>query len=433
MSFCQEPRSTCALGGALALINSLDRAVPIIHAGPGCGSVLTFGQNLGGGYQHIGYASGSAAPSSNTLEKHVVFGGEGRLREQIQSTLELVDADLYFVVTGCTAGLIGDDAKAVVSEFASKGAQQGKVVLAETPGFKGSTYDGYGLAFQALVDQVTRPARTKERHSVNLLGIVPAQDPYWQGNLAEIRRLLERIGAKIILSGDGDNLAAFQRAAKASLNVVFSAGADLGVAEAFWERYQVPSLRFRLPIGSNTGDFLRRVAGTLELDREKTEKVIESEEKEFWKYLIKLSEAYAYILVNREFGVVADSNYAAGLTRFLTADLGLTPKVVIVTDDPTEDERVNVRREILELPHGLAPAVFFESDGYNIAEALRANRPDILIGSSSDKDTARSLQVPILTVAYPLVDRIALATGYTGYRGGVNLVENLVSTILSGS
>ena len=150
MSFCQEPRSTCALGGALALINSLDRAVPIIHAGPGCGSVLTFGQNLGGGYQHIGYASGSAAPSSNMLEKHVVFGGEGRLREQIQSTLELVDADLYFVVTGCTAGLIGDDAKAVVSEFASKGAQQGKVVLAETPGFKGSTYDGYGLAFQAL-------------------------------------------------------------------------------------------------------------------------------------------------------------------------------------------------------------------------------------------------------------------------------------------
>ncbi len=136
MSYEETARATCALGGALSLIHSIERAVPIIHAGPGCGSVLNFGQNTSSGFQYIGYASGSATPSTNTLEKHVVFGGEDRLREQIKSTLELVDADLYFVVSGCTAGLIGDDIRSVVSEFSGNGKA---VIFAETPGFKGNT------------------------------------------------------------------------------------------------------------------------------------------------------------------------------------------------------------------------------------------------------------------------------------------------------
>ena len=68
MSFAEEPRATCALGGALSLISSLHRTVPMFHAGPGCGFTLTFGQNIANGYQYIGYASGFAAPSTNTLE-----------------------------------------------------------------------------------------------------------------------------------------------------------------------------------------------------------------------------------------------------------------------------------------------------------------------------------------------------------------------------
>jgi nitrogenase molybdenum-iron protein beta chain len=428
MSYIDSPRSTCALGGALSLINSLDRVVPIIHAGPGCGSVLTFGQDLGGGYQYIGYASGSAAPSTNTLEKHVVFGGESRLREQIKHTLEIVDADLYFVVTGCTAGLIGDDARAIVREFSDAGKN---VILAETPGFKECTYSGYEIAYQALIDQVTKPAKVKDPVAVNLLGVVPAQDPYWQGNLAELRRLLEKIGVKVILSGDGDGVANIRAAAKASLNIVLSAGTDLSFAEYFKEKFGVPYYLHPLPIGTATGGFLRKVASLLKLPSETVENVISQEEEAFWKYLIKLSEAYAFILVNREFGVIGDSNYAAGITRFFTVDLGLTPKIVVVTDDPTEEERETVLAEICRLPEGLAPKVVFEPDGYRVAEALAENRPDILVGSSADRAQARKLHIPLLSITYPLVDRLVLSQGFTGYRGGVSLAENLGTAILS--
>lgn len=428
MSFVDSPRSTCALGGALTYINSLSRTAPVIHAGPGCGSVLTFGQNFGGGYQHIGYSGGFAAPSSNTLEHHVVFGGEGRLREQIKTTLEVIDADLYFVVTGCTAGLIGDDVRAVVGEFAEKGKN---VVFAETPGFKGNTYAGYEIATRALLSQVVRPAGTKRRASVNILGIVPAQDPFWQGNLAEIRRLLEKIGVKVNLSGDGDRLADVRRAAEAELNIVLSPTTGVAAAEYLREAHGVPFIQHALPVGMETGGFLRKVAEALSLKADKVEGVIAREEEYLWKNLVKLSEAYAYILVNREFGIVSDSNYAIGLTRFLTNDLGLIPRIVILTDDPPAPLRESILSGFSGLEGTVVPKIVFEPDGFNIARLLEENRPDILLGSTIDRETAKKLSLPILPLAFPLTDRVALANSYSGYRGAVNLAEDIGSAILS--
>ena len=428
MSFCEAPRATCALGGALAYINSLSKAAPIIHAGPGCGSVLTFGQNFGGGYQHIGHSGGFAAPSSNTLERHVVFGGEERLREQIGTTLEVIDADLYFVITGCTAGLIGDDVRAVVGEYAEKGKN---VVFAETPGFKGNTYAGYEIASRALLSQVVRPAVKKRKATVNLLGIVPAQDPFWQGNLAEIIRLLAKIGVKVNLSGDGDRLADLRRAAEAELNIVLSPTTGLAAAQYLRESHGIPFIQHTLPIGTETGHFLRKVAEALGIDSGKVEKVIAREEDFLWKHFVKLSEAYAYILVNREFGVVSDSSYAIGLTRFLTNDLGLIPRIVIISDDPAEPRRQSILEGFKGLEGNIEPKVVFEPDGFNIERLLEQNRPDILIGSTIDREIAKKLFLPILAVSFPLTDRVALSNAYAGYRGAVNLAEDLGSAILS--
>ncbi|PWB49686.1 MAG: hypothetical protein C3F06_14050 [Candidatus Methanoperedenaceae archaeon] len=428
MSYVETARSTCALGGALSLIHSIEKAVPIIHAGPGCGSVLNFGQNLASGYQFIGYASGSASPSTNTLEKHVIFGGENRLREQIKSTLELVDADLYFVVSGCTAGLIGDDIRSVVSEFSGNSET---VIFSEAPGFKGSTYQGYEIAYKSLIDQVIQPVTRKEKNTVNLLGIVPAQDPFWQGNISEIVRLLGRIGLKVNLSGDGDTVKKIRKAAGVDLNILLSANTGISAAKHFKEKFDVSYIQYPLPIGTETGKFLREIANTLGLDKQKVNKVIEEEEKYLWKYLIKFSEAYAFILVNKEFGIIGDTNYVIGMTRFLTNDLGLHPKLAVVTDAPSESIRDTIKESITNLNYDLSPGVIFESDAYKIWDEVSKNPPDLLIGSSADKPAAQKLNIPLLATSYPLYDRIALSKGYSGYRGSINLVEDIGDVLLS--
>ena len=428
MSFSEEPRSTCALGGALSLISSLHRAVPIIHAGPGCGFTLTFGQNIANGYQYIGYASGFAAPSTNTLEKHVVFGGENRLREQIRTTLELMDADIFFVVSGCTAGLIGDDVRSIVGEF--EGSEK-PVIFSETAGFKGNTYRGYDLALRSLVDQLVVPAEKKTPKLVNLFGVVPSQDAFWQGDINEIVRLLNKIGLKVNLSGNGDNIEKIRRAAEAELNIVLSEHTGQQTAELFQEKYQVPYIKYSLPIGTETSKFLRTVAEALGLDRELVEKVIAEEEEEFWKYLIEFSEAYVFLLINKEFDVISDSNYAIGLAKFLSNDLGLFPKLIAITDSPDESLRPVIESRIGELNYNLSPKVIFEDDSYKIWEEIALDVPNLVFGSSIDRAPARKHKALLFPVSYPLFDQTVLSKGYSGYRGAVRLVEDLGTALLT--
>lgn len=429
MSYIDSPRTTCALGGALDLVHSIYRAVPVIHAGPGCGMALSTG-NLGHGYQYVGYACGYAAPSTNTLEKQVVYGGESRLRDQIRTTIEVMDAELYFVISGCTAGLIGDDIKSVVAEF--KGSPK-PVIFAETSGFKGDTYQGYDIAYKALIDQLVKPAKKRAKATVNLLGIVPLQDAFWEGNLAEIVRLLERIGAKVNLTGNGDTVEKIRGAAKAELNIVLSPNAGVSAAEHFQRKFGVPYLVYPLPIGTDTAGFLRQVGEALKLDSAKVESVIEDEEKRYWKYLLKFTEAHVFSLSNKEFAVIGDAAYAVGLTRFLANDLSLTPKLVAITENTPEQLRETIAESVRRLDYDLDPKVVFEPDNYKIWELLKENRPHILFGNTNDKVEGKRLGISTLLVSFPLFDYVALTKGYAGYRGALTLAEDLSTTLISGN
>lgn len=429
MSYIDAPRVTCALGGALDLVNSIYRATPIIHAGPGCGMALFTG-NLGHGYQYEGYACGYAMPSTNTLEKQVVFGGEDRLREQIKTTLEVIDADVYFVVSGCTVGLIGDDIKAVVNEFSGSDKP---VIFAETSGFKGDTYRGYEIAYKSMVDQLTVRSKKRTRGVVNLLGIVPLMDAFWQGNINEIVRLLQRIGLKVNLSGNGDTVEKIKNASKVELNIVLSPNTGIAVAEHFKQKFGVPYIVHPLPIGSETGNFLREVARTLHLDLEKVEKVIEEEENQLWKYLLKFTEAHVFSLSNKEFAVIADSGYAVGITKFLANDLSLTPGLIAVTDQPEENLREPIRENISKLDYDLEPIVLFESDNYKIWETIKENKPNVIFGNTNDKIEGKKYGISTFPLTFPLYDQVVLSKGYSGYRGAVTLAEELSTMLISGT
>ena len=52
------------------------------------------------------YCGGTQIPTSAIREKHVVFGGADRLREEIKSAQGLLDAKLFVVTTGCMTEMI---------------------------------------------------------------------------------------------------------------------------------------------------------------------------------------------------------------------------------------------------------------------------------------------------------------------------------------
>ena len=134
------PKGGCVLAGINSVLGAIDRVCPIYHSGPGCCMQTTASDQGQSGHKSSCFVSSVSIPSSNMLEKEVVFGGINKLRTTIQGAIDIIDADAYFVLTGCTAGIIGDDIASVTNEFAHKGVP---IYPIDTPGFTGDSNLGY--------------------------------------------------------------------------------------------------------------------------------------------------------------------------------------------------------------------------------------------------------------------------------------------------
>jgi len=424
-------RNSCALHGALAVIEAIEGAVPVIHSTAGCGV-----QNyLGVTRQNPGSDpfGGPPVSSSNISEKHVVFGGGSRLREQLKNTVKVVRGDLYAILSGCATEMVGDDIPAMAKEGRE---QDWPVVYANTPGFRGAVHQGYQLAVKALIEQLPDLGKSDTAGAtaglVNIWGIVPHQDPFWRGNLEELGRLLEGVGlVPNLLLGSGAGVAAWKRVPEAVLNLVVSSWGDQP-ARLLEERYGTPTLGFNgMPVGNAAGQLVRSVTELLGLDEERSEAFLQGEEKRLDGYLAGLADTYYRAGFQREFALVGESAQVAGLSDFLAGTLGLVPRILIVTDNPPEYAREALVTRLAGLVPGYRTEVSFTEDRAEIADLVLSADPGLVLGSSLEVGVADRLGVPFLQVSFPVVDRVLLSRGYTGYRGAVALLEDLGSAILS--
>lgn len=423
----ENPRYSCALGGALPFVGAIARAVPIIHAGPGCGMQVFNGQNYVAGYQGYGYAGGASVPSTNTYEREAVFGGEARLRQVIGSTLEIMDADLFVLVTGCTAEIIGDDIGAVVAEFADSAVP---IAFAETGGFKGNTYYGYDAVLDALARQIVDPPLRPGSRTVNLFGVVPSQDLFWQGNLEEVARLLRGIGLQVnTFLTHGQGLQELRRSSEAALNIVLSPYLAQAALNTYRERFGTPWLRYPgVPIGPTaTAEFLHLVADALALPKRKVRSFLEAETAYTYEYFDKSSLVVTGFSYQHRFAIVGDSATVVGVTRFLANDYSQLPAIAVVTDDPPEEARAEIVRALQSLEYADPPPVKFLADFWSIGEELRSAAPTFVLGSSLDKDLAQDIGALHQSVSFPATDRLILNRAYAGFRGSITLVEDYLA------
>jgi nitrogenase molybdenum-iron protein beta chain len=442
--FVERPRYLCPLGGAMGTITALPGAVPILHAAPGCAGNITWTHNGGSGLQVGGYCGGLAVPSSNVLEREIVFGGERRLRDEIRNTLDVVEGELYVVLTGCVTEVIGDDVRAVVREFQAEGVP---IISAETGGFKGNSYYGYDLVLQSLFRNFVDRSQEKVKGRVNLWGAVPFMDVFYRGNLEGLQLLLEQLGLEVntFFAVDG-SLSRLKEAAAAELNIVVSDVYGIEAARVFEEVHGTPCLTAPLPIGPAASDgFLRQVGRALSLDSSRVERLIERENRRYYRFLEPLIDCYNDLDLQRYAVVVGDANYAPAVTRFLSDDLGWLPELAVITDQLTPEQEPILAERLSHLESGLRPHVVFETDTSEVIRHLyrrwprfrsqkhyNAFSPAFVVGSSLDRELARALGAAHLSVSFPVANRAVLDRGYAGYRGGLHLLEDLLSAIVAG-
>jgi nitrogenase molybdenum-iron protein beta chain len=430
LPFAEAPRYSCSLAGALTSTLGIFGGVPILHSGAGCGLGQQFGVTYAGGSNAAGGQGTTNTPCSCLVEEHVIFGGEDKLRKLIRSSTEVMVGDFFAVISGCIPSLIGDDVDAVVDEFREKVP----LVHVKAPGFGGTSYDGYELLFEAIADQLLE-ARPVQKRLVNVFGVVPFQHLFWKGDLATIKRTLARIGveANVVFTEFG-GLENLKKIPAAELNLILSPWNGQRVAAKLEEKFGTPSTTFPgVPIGpKETARLLRQVAQALQLDAAQVEAAIQEEERHAYRFAEYFGDVIMMGAPHAYFAVAADSGTAINVTKYLVNEVAYLAEVVIVTDDPPEASRARIVEELtagLETP--VKPEVIFEADAYQIRQKLKGRSFLHLFSSSLEKHIAADEFNGALqhTVSFPSYDRLILDRSFAGFRGGLVLMEELISTV----
>jgi nitrogenase molybdenum-iron protein beta chain len=326
---------------------------------------------FGAGYLGTEYCSGHSAPSSGITETEIVFGGNERLKEQIESTLKLIDGKLYIVTTGCMTEMIGDDAEGAVAEFAEEGHP---IIAIKTPSFRGDSDIGHQILLEGLFNKWVKKQGETDPRLVNVFGILPGYDPFFRGDLEEIERLGAKLGLKVNTffspTQTFDNILS---APNAALNIVFSRAWCHEFAKNFEEKHGTPFWVTDLPIGPEaTDNFILGLSSKLKLDKNVAEKVIKEENEHYYRYFSRTADNYSDGDM-RHYGVtVTNSNYALPLNKYLYNELGWVPADAFVTDKLSEEQKSAVLEGFAEFP--IKPQ--FEGGAKDIAQAIFHNHEE---------------------------------------------------------
>jgi nitrogenase molybdenum-iron protein beta chain len=436
----EQQRFMCAIGGMQTVV-AIPKAVPILHSGPGCGTMVQ-----GFFERSTGYAGGSTSPCTNFSESEVVFGGEDKLKKILSNTYKVLDTELQVILTGCASAIVGDDVNSVARQFTEDGKP---VVYVDTAGFKYTNYQSHSIVVNSIVEQFVDKfydkTAAKDSRLVNVFASIPYQDPFWKGNLEELKRLFEGIGLKanILFGPYSGGISEWKTIPLAAFNVLLSPWYGLEIVENLKSKYNQPFFHFPyIPIGANeTTKCLNSLLDFANLnganiDAAKAKNFIEREEKSFYEEIDNLATfllEFRYGLPNF-FHVLSDSGYVLALTKFLLNEVGLIPKELFIMEQTPEEDRDKILDIAKTISEKKKIDVYFQPDGGLAQEIIRKaahNGRGVLLGGAWDKELAKEKEFEFVSIGHPSTYRLVLTTPYAGYKGGLRVIEDIYNAALA--
>lgn len=363
----QSERKTtmfCNLGTAYYSVSCNPGAAVIMHTPRACSHLAFEGHWMIRRRAYLREPS-LVLPDGNCLfvtgitDKEAIFGGEKILRQCLVDVSRLPWVRYMVVVSGCTAGVIGDDVASVCQEVEEETGVP--VLLVPGAGFMSKHHVETQVdLLTLLLDRFSgkEPAEKQENLAV-LFG--ENRGTANENNIAEITRLLSLFGfTKVLFPPNCMTVEDFQDIPKASLFMAVGFSMDhfnvmQDFTRAMAERYHAPCYLGNYPIGeSGTRRFVKELGALLGKEGE-AEKIMEGEEKR----LAAVAETTGKALYGKELALVL--GFPLRFCRienhlFTLMKAGMVPSVIILHNDLTsrekEEQVCHIRsfRELADIP-----------------------------------------------------------------------------------
>ncbi len=261
--------------------------------------------------------------------------------------------DLLVIVDSPGASLIGDELK----ELAARVLPGKPTAVLESPGYSEHYADGYDRAaaeiLRQLPDRFSPGPKPGAQPRVNLLGLSVWQR-YWDGDKAELTRLLEACGIRVgcCLCADSTVEDIFSLP-EADLNLLLYPEMGRETAALLEKRFGTPCLTLDgPPVGfAATEEMIRAVCARLDVSPDPVLEESERKRAECWFKLRGLDQQN-FLSSRLAFAVEGPDSAVWAYTRFLTDYLGMTPDCVSLNGSPVPECREKLRALLRSLGAG---------------------------------------------------------------------------------
>ncbi len=424
----RNPCRLCTPFGACMVFHGISGCVPFIHGSQGCATYIR--RYLIGHYREpVDIAC------SNFAEPTTVFGGKQNLETGLINVAAQYVPEMIGICTTCLAETIGDDVPMFLHEITKQHPDLPRLVQVATPSYCGTHTDGFNQAVRSVVEALAQSGA--KHHGVNLFsGMLSPAD------LRYLKEIMTDFGLAATVLPDysdsfdgevwgqykkniehGTAIADIEKAggARASIEFYSTASSKKSAGGYLLERFGTPYYGMPIPISvKDTDRFLSvvsQLSGRVPPDKYDGER---------GRLIDAYVDGHKYVFEKRAV-VYGEECLVVSLASFLS-EIGIVP-ALCASGGHSGRLRDALAEQIPEMMPDVT--VLEDTDFWDIAEAAKAVRPDLIIGNSNGYKLKRELGIPLIRVGLPIHDRIgASRILHVGYRGAQQLYDRIVNALI---